>query len=217
MVLIINRIVKLYTLNRERERVMRNTNGGVLAEQVTNEVYQSQRNNNSGVIMFDPFAIHMEAERRANLVKEANSDLDAELSALSKEYHNQRHALYNAENKATAHKRRVQSALDAVRRETIRKAAGIGLELGVNLNILPKSLKKLTAEQKAEVVRKYNTEIVADHNQRSKAAHTANATPTAEEAEAIKAYNAQVAVTNAASNKLAECQRRYNEAARKVA
>jgi hypothetical protein len=195
---------------------MRNTNGGVLAEQVTNEVYESQRNTGNGVIMFDPYAIHVEAERRANLVKEANADLDAELSALSKEYHNQRHALYNAENKASAHKRRIQKALDAVRRETIRKAADMGLELGVNLNILPKSLKKLTLTQKIEVQQKYNTAIVGDHNQRSKAAHSANATPTAEEAEAIKAYNAQVAVTNAASNKLAECQARYNAAARNL-
>jgi hypothetical protein len=195
---------------------MRNTNGGVLAEQVTNEVYESQRDAGNGVIMFDPYAIHVEAERRANLVKEANSDLDAELSALSKEYHNQRHALYNAENKASAHKRRVQKALDAVRKETIRKAADMGLELGVNLNILPKSLKKLTLTQKIEVQQKYNTAIVADHNQRSKAAHTANATPTAEEADAIKAYNAQVAVTNAASNKLADCQARYNAAARNL-
>lgn len=196
---------------------MRNTNGGVLAEQVVNETYESQRNNGNGVIMFDPYAIHMEAERRANLVKDANADLDAELSALSKEYHNQRHALYNAENKASAHKRRVQKAVDAVRAETIRKAAELGLSLGVNLNILPSSLKKLTAEQKLEVQRKYNTEIVADHNQRSKDAYNANATPTAEESAAIKAYNVQVAVTNAASAKLAECQQRYNEAARKVA
>jgi hypothetical protein len=195
---------------------MRNTNGGVLANQVTNEVYESQRNNGNGMIMIDPFAIHMEAERRANLVKEANADLDAELSALTKDYQTQRHALYNAENKASAHKSRIQKALDKVRGETIRKAADMGLELGVNLNILPKSLKKLTLTQKIEVQQKYNTAIVADHNQRSKAAHTANATPTAEEADARNAYNAQVAVTNAAAAKLNDCQRRYNEAARKV-
>ena len=185
-----------------------------LIEQVTKEHLASQT---GAVRSFELGEMYKEAARRSKLIEESNSQLSEELYSLRVEYQNQRHALHNAERKARTFGERQTDAQTKVTRNTIREAAKLGITLGVNLNILPSSLKKLSVEEKREIQTKFNEQVVPDHNRRASEAAKANSVPTAEEKGFIEAYNLQVAITNKASAKLGECQNRYNALAKSVA